>query len=233
MSDTRILVRPYVIGPTDTSFVVPAGGGVGTLSVDGTATGGGSTATSFTVTLSTTKTNDVILLFVQGNGLIPSNVAVTSANVTWHNNRSNTGASGNILVECVGTASAILTSEVITVNVVSNIFCDGFAIAINGADISSYPTSIFDGNGSIPATGTTGTPSGISTTAAATIIVAGIRGNDDGTQPGGWSTFGRGIGLFAAVDYQIFASTQSGLGIADTMTGINGWIADAVKASGQ
>ena len=209
-----------------------SGGPPGTLLVDGIATGGGSTAASFTITLSTTKTNDAIILAIEANGSHPT--SISSSNVTWAVAARVGSGTGNDIYEWYGIAASALTSEVIAITMSGSAFCSGTALAINGCDVSSVPGSLFDGNGSLPAIGNSGTPSGISTDSSATLVFGLMRGNGDGSPPAGYTDAAspNRATVFMAFDYQIFSGTQSSIGIADTMTGINGWIGDAVKASG-
>jgi hypothetical protein len=209
----------------------PAGGTLTNDAANGVGySGGGSVSTSFTITVSTTKTNDIIILGVIVNASGVS--TITSANVTWASR-----ASGTVNIEeWYGVSAAILTNEVITITVVGGAaFCAGIALVINGADISSPPTSAYDPNGSLPATGASGTPSGISTTKNKTMVYGMVRGNTDGSVASGYTDVAPGTRgtLFMAMEYQIFSSPQSGIGIADTMTSVNGWRADAIQASGQ
>ncbi len=208
---------------------VAAGPIVGILLADGTAIGALTVGSTFTVTLTTTKTNNVIALFIESNGATPTNVS--SSNVTWAGAVRTQSTGTNNIYLWYGTTTSILSAEVITITVSApGVFASAGALAVNGCDISSNPASFVDPNGSLPANGTSGVPNALSTTKNATMIFGGFRGSGDGAAASGYTGTDFSFGRF---EYQIFATPQSGLSISDTMTGVNGWVADALMASGQ
>lgn len=150
-----------------------------TLTVDGSNT----TANSVTTTITTTKPNDIILLFQAGESNDPATSVTDAAGLTWAKegptvSMSQSGQGGPSIE--VGTlwwalSPGILTNNTITTN---GNAADGrlMVMAINGANL----TTPFDTNPSTPSTattanGTTVSVTGFSTTAPNTMLVSWAR----------------------------------------------------------
>lgn len=206
-----------------------AAGGANNITLDGNAStnvGSGGSVAFRTVTLSTTKTNDLIFICIWVGGAVVTGVSDT-AGLTWTD--SGLGKVGQVQVFSAF-STGILASDVITVTYNTTAAFDGlYAFALNGTATSSY----FDPNVSLPASTATATPiSGISTSNARDFIFAWYAMDGAGTSGSGW-TAGPGLATvtFNWMEYQLVTATQSG--ITATMTGgtINSGIAMAVKSS--
>lgn len=171
-------------------------------------TSGGHSTGLNTVTISTAKSNDVIVLFVTFNGGGPA-TGVSSSNTTgWVRRDSNNVT--NAIEEWVGIANAPLTNEVITVawtGVPSFTTIDAFGIS--GGNTST-PN---DSNGGLPylvaATDvliTTSNPGN-------DIIIAGYRlGSSTGSAGTGWTAVSAGTGNdFQMVEYKVTSGVQTSL----------------------
>lgn len=180
-----------------------------------------------TITLSTSNSNDIIIVaaFLNGGPI----TSVTSANLTFTLRvRILDSAGGDQYVEeWYAVASSPLSSEVITINgTVNGSYLEAVAFAISGANTST----IWDSNVSVPASNSTSTLLTVSTTNANDFIYA-IYGYISSGSPGsGWTQIGTGTYLF--VEYQIVSSTQSSL--QGTVTGgtSRGGMMDAVIQAG-
>ena len=157
-------------------------------------------------TITTTKPNDIIVLFFGGNGFPAATVSgVSSPNTTGWAQR---GSSGQ-LTEWVGKASSVLTKEPLTVTISgSPIYWVGAqVVAISGANFSSP----FDGHSGLPVTGN---PVSISTSnTGADLILGGyLYGTGTPTAGAGWTGVGIGWnGIFA--QYQVTSGAQTSLSI--------------------
>lgn len=187
-----------------------------TLSLDGSASNTGGTTTQ-TVTLSTTKTNDVIIVIATFNnsGGTISSISDT-ASLTWTGHRRATVTNGTTTVEeWYAISSGILTSDVITLNYsASASFSVATAFGVNGA----HTAAPFDTNAAIPFTGV-GTPS-FTTSNANDFLVTGGANTCTPTSP--WVSIE--ATSFWTVQYQIVSTTQSGSG--PSCTGVN--VSDAI-----
>ncbi len=144
------------------------------LSLDGNTTNSGTSATG-TVTISTTKPNDIIIIYSAAVGINITSISDGSG-LVW-NKRIGPIASGILNIELWWASSpGILTSDVITVNYSSSAGFRITAIAINGAGSLITP---FDKNVSFPAStnqssGTSATNT-VSTNSANTMLLGFAR----------------------------------------------------------
>jgi hypothetical protein len=192
--------------------------------------------TSITVTLTTPSSLDIIDIFVTTNGGAsgyPGVSSISSSNTTgWSQRASVTSGSSHVLQEWQGKAAAPLSSEVITINLnLTSTFTTASAIAITGAN----QTTIFDSNGALPATASSGNVA-ITTSNANDIVLAGyaFANNTTPSAGGGWTQL---LGAnYMLVEYQIVSTTQSslsatiGTGDGDENNGIGDAIMQAAAA---
>lgn len=204
------------------------------LALDGTPAtiNGAATCTSQTLTLTTSSTNDVVLVGIEVNGTTIS--SVTSAHLTFTQRAITTAAGTQDAYEFKAIASTALSSEVVTINCSgAAMFLSAAGFAISGADTST----VWDSNASLPATSTTVIPS-MSTSNANDFLVALVRcsGAANCIAGTGWSALAGGSGGWFTAEYQIVSATQSS--ITPTInynggtSGTNGAIADAVIQAG-
>jgi hypothetical protein len=127
-----------------------------------TANGHASTAT---ITVSTTAGNEVICIVV-GTESGATVSSMTSADLTW-----TLRASNSPLQIWWAPAAAIVTSEVVTINLSGTDYYGITAFCVSGCSVSAP----WDIAGALPLAVSTGSPGGISTTAADTLVVFAIR----------------------------------------------------------
>ena len=196
------------------------------LALDGNGFANKATSTtSASVTLTTTKTNDVIILDIVQNGTAVSSVSDV-AGLNWHQ-RAVAGTAGQTIYEYYAIAANALSADVITVNFAGAAsYADLNAFGVSGANTSSP----FDSNVSVPASPAASTGS-ITTSNANDLIIAGYRfGSNAAPAAGsGWTTLNASGGYYLS-EYQIVSATQAGL-VATASTGDeNGGIIDAIQA---
>lgn len=206
------------------------------LVVDGSVSSFTFTSGAVTATLSTTKTNDIIVVFAAGiNGSSTSSVTsiTDTAGLTW---AKRTGVNHASCFELWWAYSAgILTNDVITVNFANATTGRVTAFGVNGVTAANY-SAPFDTNAAVPATtyssGTANTQT-ISTTATNTLVISAIRGSagiGTVTRPGGFTQV-VAAGTTEDVSYAIETSPLSGTGVTYGW-GTNGtyiMITDAIR----
>lgn len=227
----------------------------GTLSLDGSATGTWSSGSSFTVTLTTGKTNDVVVLWVvtysSGTSITVSSVSDSLAGVTWQSSARKsyiacTGTQETTQTEWYGVAAAALTSDVVTLHLSGTpTAASGEEFAVSGANIGSP----FDPNSAVPATATAcsataaaPTVSGVSTTNVNDFVFALFGGYTSKTETAGaiagtTATLMKtvaGTGDSLATEYRVVSAAESSQSCAfGTTTTYWGILCDAlVQASG-
>lgn len=243
-------------GSPRTRLALTGAGGVPTAGVvcctiDGTPAGGNFTrTTSGTATLTTSLTNDIIVVVIAtGDAASTQTVSsVASANVTYAKRKdfavtTNGGQKLNLEVWW-GLATSALTSEVITVTVSGSLGTNTIiAFGVNGSSNTAAP---WDTNVALPATGsdvtgvtTQPTVTGISTTAAATMLLSFMAEARATAQTAGTGytlvkTQTNAGGLVSdttsAAEQKTVSTTQSG--VSSTFgTNIDNWsmIADAIR----
>jgi hypothetical protein len=200
-----------------------------TFGVNASTTGSASSGTSFACTgITTTLPNCVLVLFTcfNGSGTISVSSVTDTAGLTW-TKRTATSVGAQPIEEWYAIAASLLSSNVITVNLsAANGYANAIVVAISGANTASP----YDTNVSLPALSASATSVSVSTTAANTIILGGLRSNN-ATQ-----TAGAGFALisganFALVEYDIVSSAQTSLTVTSSSSSCNGFIGDAIAAA--
>lgn len=205
------------------------------LTLDGHASSVGAAANTATVALTTSLTNDIIVVmaFSQKNATPHRTVSgiTDTAGLTWTKRSAiaQDSAVGQFITCFIDAevwwaySSGALTGDTITVTY-SGATDAGVLIAfgVNSSGTAFSASSPWDTNGSLPATNFTAgvvTPSAtVSTTAANTLLFAVSAGNQiyGGTAASGYTEidfntdFG-GSGAGESAQYQVFASAQSGI----------------------
>lgn len=181
--------------------------------------------TSATITISTTNSNDIIIVDFTDSVLF-STAAPTSANLTFSNRIAYTGAASQTLLRYYAVASSPLTSEVITIGTLNNGFSRGTAFAVSGADTASP----FD-------TGSTQTgdadPISITTSTANTMVIGYYTCNTPTSPGSGYTTINSAASDFAISEYRVVSSANTysvTIGTGGVGTG-SGGIIDAIKQS--
>jgi hypothetical protein len=138
----------------DTPSATVTGAVINNKAIDGTAGGQFSTTSTGTVTLTTTQPNDVIILsyFHNGGSGAHTIASVTSAHLTWAK-RSQHGWGGGPSNNEIwwATASAPLTSEVITITLTPATNIDDAAYHAFGVSGCPNPSSPWDTDASLAA----------------------------------------------------------------------------------
>jgi hypothetical protein len=237
--------------PFGTGFITAfnAGGGVGTLSLDGNnaAYTAGPATCGCTVTLTTTHTNDWVYVSVYTQSTAVSTPHVTgvtdAAGLSWARvgvaNNNGSGTFNDVEI-WAAKSTGILTSDTITVassTTVSNTLLIPFGV--NGANL----TSPLDPNVSIPSYANTNTGTGttltntISTTKAATMLITTLGSSTASlgtlTRPSGFTAIFNAGNYDAA--YKIVSSAQSSIAESYSWTnaGSAAYTIIAIQASGQ
>lgn len=194
------------------------------LSIEGANQGSTGSGTTCTVAITTSNSNDVIVVFSLSNGFGVS--SVSGGGLTWHLRYNNTGA--NPIGEYYAVAASPLSAVTITVTYSgSSSYCVVTAFGISGADT----TTIFDPSGSLPSYSATD-PGSCTTTNAQDIIFAGFRTNSGSNSGSGWTAVLAYLN-FQLVEYKIVSTTQSALSATLASPGAsNGVICDAVALAG-
>lgn len=189
------------------------------LSADGTANTAGFSAAN-TITLTTTKTNDIIIVDIVNNACSGGATTISDgALLSWTKHAGGTG----ILQEYWALSTGILTADVIAIGCATG-SVSGAAFAINGANTGSP----FDPNGAIPVIGTT-TAVNISTTNANTFMFVAYKTTGSSCTPGiGWTTISNNTGSFLFTEFQIATSPQTALPAAVSVCTLSNGLGDAV-----
>lgn len=187
------------------NVAIQTGGGTNNLAIDNTSNLCSHTATSCSVTITTTHTNDILIACTQGNGSAPTGPPTDTASLSWAQVGSGAASSHMYYAASSGT----LTGDTISISYSSSQFNTLQVIAISGANFSSP----FDANypRTTPATTTTSTPLSFTTANANDIMVACYAENSGSASAGSlWTGFTGGMTGFAANEYLIVSSTQTG-----------------------
>lgn len=199
-----------------------AGGGGSALSLDGSAhaTQGGATS-AVSMNLTTSLSNDIIIVFTEQNGGSVSSV-VSSPTLTWAH-RATAGSGATTLEEWWAFAPSADTYA-ITVTITGNAFQSVAAFGVNGGKTSGNP---FDTNGSLPSTASSD-PVSVSTTSANTMIIGGFRLGDPSTPGTGYTSITTSD--FLLTEYKIVSAAQTSLSVTagSGAGGANGVIGDAI-----
>lgn len=208
-----------------------------TLAKDGATYSTSVTGLTLFGSITTTNTNDTIVLFAynsEGNAVV--SVADTAL-LTWHK-RQAMSWDGVITEEWYAFSSAALTSDVVTVTYGASTGgnCRLFMVGVNGTNTSTP----FDTNGSLPAqaltsTGTTVSVTGISTNNANTFLVGNFRctGGAFSARPAGFSQV-ISDGAVTDFSYLVVSAQQSSASFQWTCSGsgFNALLFDALQAPG-
>lgn len=175
--------------------------------LDGTATFLGS-ASSSTVTLTTTKSPDIIVVYTYGNAATVS--SITSAHLAF-TQRATITVSGGHAYEFYAKSSGALTNEVITVNFSTSDYHNIVAFGVNGID----QTAVFDSNGGLPVTSTSAGAVSISTTNNYTFLTSAYIQTSSSVQTSGtgFSLIWGPANAFFIVQYKIVYTPQTSLPI--------------------
>lgn len=178
------------------------------LGIDGTPVGGnitGSASVLILPGLTTTLTNDLVIVQYAQDGVSETATTVTSPHLTFTKRGT---APGSAFSEWVAPAASTLTAEVITITLSGAVtYFVGCAFAISGADT----TTKFDSNVSLPVQGNTNADPTFSTTSANTIVIAGLGIGVATPTPGtGWNLIYNGGSQFFLSMYKIFTTAQTG-----------------------
>lgn len=163
-------------------------------------------ASSVAVTLTTTKANDVVVVFIETNqnyNTITSVSSPTLGNFTIRAQVNNASPFG--MMEWYATSVGILTGEVITVSMSSSAFTSVTAFGVNGAKLSAP----YDLGVGLPVTGSSD-PITVSTLSSNTMVIGSFSSASASATAGAGYT---GIALnanFHLAEYQIFSSQQTG-----------------------
>jgi hypothetical protein len=180
-----------------------SGGGTNHLAFDASTTVASTAGASESVTLTTTQTNDTVVLCIQNNATPVASITDT-AGLTW----TQIGTRVSTISVFFAQAPSILSSDVITVNFTSGGAFDAVqAAAFSGANIATP----LDSNGALPgSTSTSGVPLTLTTSNAFDLLFACYALNGGETAGSGW-TFVPNAGStgFDAFEYQIVNTTQS------------------------
>lgn len=206
-----------------------------TLAIDGSASNAPAAGTTGTVTLTTTKANDVILIWVKFT--VGQHVtSITSANIVWDlAARKIEAITGSSLELWKGVAANPLTAEVITGHFSASVSVRLTAYGISGADT----VTPFDTNANASQGNALATVSAISTTNTSTdnpncMLVASIAGTSFGTitRPAGFAMV-VATGSANDVSFLVVSSQQVALTENFSWTGGNQtvtMISDAIQA---
>lgn len=184
--------------------------------------GGPGTSSTMLLTLSTTKTNDVVIIHALCNLSSVSGVSDV-AGLTWAK-RASIGAGANDIEEWFAKSAAPLTGDAITVQCGAGVFNLSIAFAVSGTNFASP----FDPGG--PQTSATGTLS-ITTTHAKTFVIAAARFSSTTapTAGAGWTPIISGTtGTFYVSEYKILTTTATTSLSTSNNADVNGSVMDAV-----
>lgn len=199
------------------------------LAIDGSSGFYLASGTSYNITLSTTNSNDLIVVMSAQNGQAISSVTGTGLTFTLRTKTTGT----NDIEEWTAVASSALSSEVITISYASTATAAvGTAFGVSGTNTSSP----YDSNASIPVENTTAADPTFSTTGATTLVFGAVRTSSvsSPTAGTGWTLIYAPATKYFMAQYQTFSSSQTGTTFAvGTGTGNeNGSIVDAVVPAG-
>lgn len=178
-----------------------------TMSLDGSAADVNTTGLTASISLSTTKTNNVIVVMVFSNqGPL---VSVTGSTLGAFTKRASTGSGANIMEEWYAISPGILTMEIITAICPASGFSAMIGFAVNGAKTSAP----FDTNVALPSIGATD-PVTVSTTATNTMVLGAFRMSTDTPSAGtGFTQIENPASVFMLAEYKIVSSPQTNLSV--------------------
>src|SRR5229473_1825062 len=195
------------------------------ITVDGSGVSSAGGSTTSTVTITTTQTNDLILLAVQANASNPTTIA-DGAGLTW----TQLGTVIGTMQVYSAFSTGVLTSDVITITYAA---LPGFDSIVAWGLHGTVTSSFFDPNGALPGTTTTSTPLTLTTSNACDFLFAAYSDNSGSVTAGaGFTLISGSGGNFMGVEYKIVTATQSALSMTVSGgTSIKNGIGDAVKSN--
>jgi len=206
----------------------PPSGCTNLVTVDGSNTSTGSGATSTTISITTSQTNDLILLAIQNNSATVA--SVTSLHLTWTNTIPRSAGVTTVGLWTAFSAGALTTPEVVTITFAgSEAFWSNVIWGLNGVPSSGY----FDTNGALPGITSTSTPLTLTTSNACDFLFAAYADNSGaGIAPGtGWLLIPGSGGNFMGVIYKPVTIQQSATPAAVSAgTTIKNGVGSAVKS---
>lgn len=178
-----------------------------TMSLDGSAADVNTTGLTASISISTTKPNNVIVVMVFSNqGPLVSVIGSTLGAFT---KRASTGSGANIMEEWYAISPDILTMEIIVATCPASGFSAMIGFAVNGAKTSAP----FDTNVALPSIGASD-PGTVSTTAANTMVLGAFRMSTGTPSAGaGFTQIENPASVFMLVEYQLASSPQSNLSV--------------------
>jgi hypothetical protein len=201
-----------------------------TLAVDGGQSGEVNTGSTgldhFTLSLTTTQTNDVIVVVVQGADSGGTGFTITGSGLTFRQRGSTLDVGGNLFAVFWAKATSTFSGNItVTVNSWAGF---GFSSAIGWAISGANTSSLFDANVSLPATTST-TAAASGTTSNANDFVFAAYQDGLGTAGAGWAQILNGTGDFS-VEYQVVSSAGSYTGNLSPNNNTLVGVTDAVVA---
>jgi hypothetical protein len=197
------------------------------LALDGVGYTAGASGTTCAITLTTTSTNDVIIVFAAVNSTTTASIADT-AGLTWALRQRVVGGS-DCIEEWWAISAGVLSADTITLTLsATSSFVSASAHGISGANTSNP----FDQNASLPGTNAAGIVA-ISTSSRNTFIVSAYRmaANQNPLAGQGYTQIAgnTGNGYFGS-QYLIANAQQDNLRAVFCGSDVNGGIADAIVA---
>ena len=166
------------------------------LSVDGTANSGVTDTASISTTLTTTLTNDIIVVVLSyaGGSALTASISDT-AGLTWNTRYPVTataavGTPGTLYIaEYWAYSPNVLSSDVITVALSATVYANLCAFGVNGANT----TAPFDTNTSLPSLASSKTSNAFSTNSSSDLILCLMGSNSSITSPTGITNINSGL----------------------------------------
>jgi hypothetical protein len=186
---------------------------------------------SYTVSLTTTKANDILYVVVSTGS--SHTATISGGGLTWAQRGANVAISGSRTLQAFWASKTSIGAITITVSLSGSSSSSVVAFAVSGANTASP----FDVATPSSSTGNSGTASTtISTTNADFIIGAvGIRNNPTLTKGTGFTDIGSvtSVDPETAAEYKTVTTAQTNLSVSYTLGASNNWaiIADAIKGA--
>lgn len=230
---TAGLVARYLLS---SDFTDTSGAPAAAPLIDGTNSASGTSASTYTLTISTTQANDVLIL-ASGTNVATGTASITAisdtAGLIWTKRASSAIANTLSFVETwFAIAANPLTGNTITVTLSQTAAgYQGIVFAVSGRNT----TAPFDTNSSLPAIPAENTAPAVSTTAASAFIFGVIRsGGAANVSPGSGFTQINGTVLPLLAEYLNATSAQSSLALTyNSSAQYNQGIGDVLVAAGE
>ncbi|MDA4129893.1 MAG: hypothetical protein OK457_03905 [Thaumarchaeota archaeon] len=197
--------------------------------------------------LTTTKSNDVLILFIGGEGSGPMVSVVDNASLTWHHRASapyNFTSTFETIEEWYAISPSPLSNDNITVKSTTPGLFHCFVLGVSGANLAS-PFDLSTGcasNNAVPQIAASSNPTSSGTVTVCTsgrndLLLSALFAVGNGaisSMPAGFSFLaGGGINSFSEA-YELVSTTQTNLGVTWTFAGNDSWgvIGDAIASNG-